>query len=86
MRELKKETADALEAAALKLQAISKEAVSRKYTRKPGTRRTALQQALFEERRRSTARKYFQSLPAKKKTDGKTQTQTTSENTNPQGS
>ena len=53
MRELKKETADALEAAALKLQAISKEAVSRKYTQRAGR--------------------------------GKTQTQTTRENTNPPG-
>jgi hypothetical protein len=43
MRELKKETAEALEAAALKLQAISKEAVSRKYTRKAGRGKTQTQ-------------------------------------------
>jgi hypothetical protein len=34
MRELQKETADALEAAALKLKAISKESVSRRYVRR----------------------------------------------------
>jgi hypothetical protein len=38
MRELQKETADALEAAALKLKTISKESVSRKYVRRSRSR------------------------------------------------
>jgi hypothetical protein len=44
MRELQKETADALEAAALKLKTISQQSVSRRYVRRPGVRRTATQQ------------------------------------------
>jgi len=44
MRELQKETADALEAAALKLKTIAQQSVSRRYVRRPGTRRTAAQQ------------------------------------------
>jgi hypothetical protein len=35
MRELQKETADALEAAALKLKTISQQSVSRRYVRRP---------------------------------------------------
>jgi hypothetical protein len=38
MRELQKEAADALEAAALKLKTISKESVSRKYVKRPRSR------------------------------------------------
>jgi hypothetical protein len=44
MRELQKETADALEAAALKLKTISQQSVSRRYVRQPGTRKTVAQQ------------------------------------------
>lgn len=57
MRVLEKQTADALEQAALKLQAISKDAVSRKYVKRPRRRITSRQQALFEERRRAIERK-----------------------------
>jgi hypothetical protein len=73
MRELEKQTADALEQAALKLQSIAKRAVSRKYVKRPRIV-TAYQQALFEERRRAIGRKYFLSLPAKRKRNGPTQT------------
>ncbi len=44
MRELQKETADALEAAALKLKTISQQSVSRRYVRRPGTRTTTAEQ------------------------------------------
>ena len=43
MRELQKETADALEAAALKLQTISKQSVSRKYVKRSRSRQATQQ-------------------------------------------
>lgn len=44
MRELQKETADALEAAALKLKTIAQQSVSRRYVKRPGARKAATQQ------------------------------------------
>ena len=67
MRQVEEVTGDALKTAALKLKAIAQQMVSRKYTRKPGANRTAAQQAAFEARRKIQARKYFLSLPPKRK-------------------
>lgn len=72
MRELQKETADALEAAALKLKTISKESVSRKYVKKPRRQRTAEETKLDQEDTRRQVREFFRSTKARAKQDGQT--------------
>ena len=72
MKELQKETADALEAAALKLQAITKESVSRKYTKKPKRQKTAEEKKLDQEHTRKQVREFFKSTKPKAKPDGQT--------------
>lgn len=72
MKELQKETADALEAAALKLQAIAKESVSRKYTKKPRREKTAEEKKMDQEHTRKQVSEFFKSTKSKAKTDGQT--------------
>ncbi len=72
MRELQKETADALEAAALKLQAIAKESVSRKYTKKPRREKTEEEKRLDQQHVRQQVREFFLNKKPKAKSDGQT--------------
>jgi hypothetical protein len=72
MRELQKETADALEAAALKLQAISKQSVSRKYTKKPKRQKSDEEKRLDQEHIRKQVREFFLNKKPKTKPDGQT--------------
>lgn len=67
MRELQKETADALEAGALKLQAIAKETVSRKYTKTPRRQKTEQEKRLDKEYERQQVRRFFLSTKPKTK-------------------
>jgi hypothetical protein len=74
MRDLEKSAEASVKEAAIMLKVIARKMVSRKYVRKGGTKRTALQQAIFEQRRREVSRKYLLNLPAKRRDNATTQT------------